>query len=55
MATDAVVEDHPSWKRSPWFKALGGSRLDVEADELDNGAEHHHTDSDVESTHNGAR
>jgi hypothetical protein len=41
------VENDPSWRRSLWFKALVRSRADVEADELDNKAEHHQTDSDV--------
>jgi hypothetical protein len=37
----------PSWRWSPWFKALVRYRMDVEGDELDNKAEHHQADSDM--------
>ena len=47
MATDAVGGGRPELEEIAFVKALR-SRLDVEADELDNEAEHHQTDSTYE-------
>jgi hypothetical protein len=48
MHGDGAMESgDPSWRRSPWVQALVTYRLDVEADELDNWAKHHHTDFDM--------